>query len=67
MKTETLKLVTCKTCKTENLVNKNEDVISDSDIDQIENIETLVCLNCGTIYDIEGQWFQKNLNVKTMG
>lgn len=64
-KTKEQVITKCKSCKTENLVKQKCQVISDENVDEFVEVEALVCMNCGTIHDPEGNWHQ--VKVKNSG
>ena len=49
-KTEELVITKCKNCKSENLVEKTDDVISDKDVNKFEKVNGLYCTSCGTFH-----------------
>lgn len=67
MKVQSLVITECKSCKCKELNQQKSEVISDENVDEFVELDTLVCPNCGTIHDPEGKWTQHNFKINELG
>ncbi|MFW6009432.1 MAG: hypothetical protein ACOCP8_09235 [archaeon] len=67
MKVNEIVITECKSCKSTKLNEKNVEIIDENDIEKFVDISALVCKNCGTIHDKNGEWKQHNFKINEFG